>query len=158
MPAASDGVELSPKSLHDLRQLSAAYKAGDKVLQKRIRTGLQQAAKPLAETVVRQGAAGLPRRGGLRARILASKGAVTASLAARNPSVSIRLANSQKDSLKGLDEGFVRHPVFRTGRWVAQPVRSKGAFTAAFQRNAAGVRDRVNAEVAKALDEIAREA
>lgn len=158
---ASDGVHLSPQSLADLHKLGEAYKGGDRVLQKRLRTGLQSAAKPLADTVLRQGSAGLPQRGGLRARIAGSRAAVTASLSARTPSVSIRLANAQKDSLSGLDQGLLRHPVFQRadggGVWVAQRVRPH-QFSEAFKRNAPSVRDRVSAEVAKALDEIAREA
>lgn len=158
MPA-SDGVELSPQSLHDLRQLATAYKEGDKVLQKRLRDGLKAAGKPLADAVVHEGSADLPARGGLRARIAASRGSVTASLAARTPSVSIRLADRFKDSLKGLDEGLVRHPVYgNRSAWVAQRLATGGAFTAAFNRNAPKVRDEVNAEIQKALDQIAREA
>jgi hypothetical protein len=153
----ADGIEVSPKSLADLRQLGAAYKGGDKVLQKRLRTGLQAAEKPLSEAVVRDGSAALPARGGLRARVAASRGAVTASLASRNVAVSIRATNRQKDALGALDSGLLRHPVYGHGKWVAQTIRAN-QFSDAFRRHAPDAQRRVNAEIAKALDEIAQEA
>src|SRR4249919_2935090 len=152
-----DGVELAPSSLADLRRLGDAYKGGDKALQKRLRTGLQAAAKPLSERVVKEGAAGMPARGGLRARLESARGGVTASLAGRTVAVSIRIANREKDSLSALNSGLLRHPVFKTGAWTSQRVPA-GTYDEAFKRGAPEATDRVNAEIAKALDEIAREA
>lgn len=151
-------VQLAPSSLRDLRQLGEAYKAGDKVLQKRLRDGLKAAGKPLAEVVLRQGSASLPRRGGLRARVLAGRPTVTASLGGSKPRVTIALTDKQKDSIAGLESGSIRHPVFNTGTWASQPSGVRGAYSRAFNRNAPTVRDRVNAEVAKGLEEIARDA
>jgi hypothetical protein len=153
----ADGVELSPKSLADLRQLGDAYKGADKALQKRLRTGLQAAGKPLAEQVIREGSADLPARGGLRARIAASRPGITAALAGRNVSVSVRIVNKQKDALGAYDSGTLRHPVFKTGRWVAQGIPAD-RFVEAFRRGAPEATDRVNAEIGKALSEIAADA
>lgn len=154
---ADDGVQLAPQSLRDLRDLGAAYKAGDKAIQKRMRDGLKDAAMPLGVDVVREGSEALPTKGGLRARAASARPGVTASLGGRTVSVSIRAANKQKDSLAGWDAGLVRHPVFKTGAWVTQRIRPH-AYTDAFNKGAPKVRDKVNAAVQKALDDIAREA
>ena len=153
----ADGVELSPKSLADLRQLGEAYKGADKVIQKRIRTGIQAAGKPLAEKVIREGSSGFPSGGGLRARIAASRPGITAALAGRTASVSVRITNRQKDALGAYDSGTIRHPVYKTGSWVAQSVPAH-QFSDAFKRGAPEATDRVNAEIAKALGEIAGDA
>lgn len=153
----TDGVELSPASLADLRRLGDAYKGADKVIQKRLRTGLQSAAKPLAERVVRGLADAMPARGGLAARVASSRPGITASGAGRNVSVSVRITNNQKDALAGLNAGIIRHPVYRTGVWVSQSVPA-GKADEAFRRGAPETTRAVNAEIAKALGEIAADA
>jgi hypothetical protein len=150
----ADGLGLTPNSLADLRQLGDAYKGADKIIQKRMRTGIQEAGKPLAERVVREGSEDLPSRGGLRARIAAARPGITAALAGRNVAVSVRIANRQKDALGALDSGTLRHPVWKTGRWVAQSIPA-GRFDAAFRRGAPEATEKVNAAVAQALREIA---
>jgi hypothetical protein len=157
MPDPAVGVHLAPSSLADLHRLAEAYKGGDKIIQKRMRTGLQAAAKPLAEQVVHEGSAVLPARGGLRARVAAARGGVTAALGGRNVAVSVRITDRQKDALGAMDSGLIRHPVFRTGAWTSQRVPA-GGFSDAFKRGSPQATERVNAEIAKALDEIAREA
>ena len=165
----ADGIELAPSSLADLRRLGDAYKGGDKILQKRLRSGLQAAAKPLAEDVIREGSEKMPERGGLRARIAASRPGITASLAAKNVSLSVRITNRQRDALGTYDSGKIRHPVFGEKRlklssdgslgsaWVAQTIPAD-QFSDAFKRGAPEAMRRVNAEMAKALNEIAGEA
>lgn len=151
-------VYLAPQSLRDLRQLGDVYKGADKTLQKRLRTGLQNAAKPLAAQVLREGSASLPSRGGLRARVAGARAGVTASLGGRRVSVSIRLANRERDSLGALDTGVIRHPVFgHSDTWVSQQIRPH-QFSDAFDRGAPLAEARVRLEMQKALDEIAREA
>ena len=152
-----DGVELSPRSLADLRKLGDAYKGGDKILQKRLRVGLQAAARPLAAYVLEEGSAELPVGGGLRARVRGARAGITASLAARNVAVSIRIANREKDALGALDSGRLRHPVFNTGVWVEQQIPAN-KFSEAFARGAVPAQRRVRLEMDRALDEIAREA
>jgi len=155
--AGQDSVHLDQHSLAELHQLGEAYKNGDKALQKRMRQGLQEAAKPLAEQVVREGSGGLPSRGGLRARIAASKPAISALLSGKSPSVSVRIANRQKDALRRYDSGLIRHPVYKTGVWVPQGI-SADLFANAFKRGAPEATKRVNAAVAQALQDIANDA
>jgi len=150
-------VHLSPKSVADLKQLGEAYRAGDKDIRKAIRDGLTKAGKPLADKVVREGAAKMPRRGGFAARIAASRGRVAGSYTSRGATVSIAIANREKDALKALDEGQLRHPVWKTGVWAAQSVPAH-AFTNAFNAGADDVRDDMNEAVDAALNDIARRA
>jgi len=153
----ADGVELAPQSLRDLRKLGDVYKGAEKPIQARLRKGLQEAGKPLATQVISGLSRAMPRRGGLAARIAASRPGITASLAARSVSVSVRIANRQKDALGALDSGTLRHPVYKTGVWVAQSVPA-GRADEAFRRGQPEALARVNAEIARALDEIAGDA
>lgn len=146
--------ELAPQSLRDLRQLGDAYKGAEKAIQARMRKGIQAAAKPLAEKVIREGAAQMPARGGLRARLLASRPGITASLAAKNVSVAVRITNRQKDAMGAYDSGLIRHPVYGRGAWVAQTVPA-GRYAHAFSQGQPETTKAVNAEIGKALQEIA---
>ena len=56
-----------------------------------------------------------------------------------------------------MDLGRLRHPTYGHRPWVSQTVPA-GAFTEPFQDGSSDVRNRVSAEVARLLDEIAREA
>jgi hypothetical protein len=72
-------------------------------------------------------------------------------------SVSVRITDRQKDALGAYDSGTLRHPVFKTGAWVAQSIPAN-AFADAFRRGQPEATDAVNAEIAKALAEIAADA
>lgn len=150
--------ELSPRSLADLRQLGDVYRGAEKDIRKAIRDALTAAGKPLATDVVREGSSELPARGGLRARVAASRGAVSGSFTARGASVSIRIADRMKDALGGMDEGLLRHPVFgNQSVYVAQQI-PKGAFSRAFDRGAPETRERVARSIQQVLEDIARRA
>jgi len=164
-----DGVEIAPSSLADLRQLGEAYRAGDKALQKRVRTALQDAGKQLASDVPRLGAEKMPQRGGLAARIAAARGGVTVSLSSSRVSVSIRAKTREGYALRKINQGIVRHPVFGEKRlklskegslgsaWVAQKV-PENAFTDAFEKESPKTKEAVRAAVQKALQDIAGDA
>jgi hypothetical protein len=154
---ADETVQLAPKSLADLRKLSEVYRGAEKDIKKGIRDALKAAGKPLADEVVRAGSAEMPARGGLRARIASSRGTVSGSFTTRGATVSIRIADRLKDSLGGLDEGLLRHPVFGHATYVAQQI-PKGAFTNAFDRGAPETRDRVARSIQQVLEDIARRA
>lgn len=141
--------------LEELRRAGRIYKAAGKDLRKQVRDAMKAAAGPLGEHVVSEGAEAMPSRGGLQARIRASRGTISARLTGSNPTVVVQLRNRQRDALGGLNAGVVRHPVFQTGRWVSQSVPA-GSFTAAFERHAPEVRDKVLDAMQGTLDDIAR--
>lgn len=153
-----DGLQISPTSIEDLRKLGEAYKAGDKPLQKHIRSSLQASAKQLSSEVIRKGASRMPVRGGLAARLLASRGGVTVSLSGRNPQVSIRATSREGYALRQIDRGEVRHPLFgNRGHWYSQRV-PEHAFSDAFKEGAPRVREDLARGIQAALDDIARDA
>jgi hypothetical protein len=141
------------------RAANALTGLGDKQLRLATGRGLRTAAKPLGEAMVRAGAADMPRRGGLSARVAASKVGVTASLTGANPRVLIRLRTRQGDDLSGMDRGQVRHPVFsRAGRrptWVRQSVPA-GSFTRAFNAGAPQVREALSRQIQQVVNAAAR--
>lgn len=142
-----------------MHQLADAYQGAEQVVQKRLRTGLQDAAKPLPASVVREGSSTLPAGGGLRARAAGAKGVVTTSERGRAVSVSIRVANREGDDFGAFDRGEVRHSVFGLFVPGMKPQRvPAGRFSSAFRRGEAGVTRRADAELGKGLDEIARKA
>ncbi|MGZ4559482.1 MAG: hypothetical protein ACXVGQ_00365 [Mycobacteriaceae bacterium] len=146
-----------------LQAAHALNEAGDKELRKAVYRGFRDAAKPLGERMVRAGAAAMPKRGGLSARVAGSKIGIRNATTGRNPKVEIQLKTAQGYDLKGMDRGEVRHPVFaRAGRkrvWARAPQRVPvGSFTAAFEEGAPGVRERIVRELQSVFDETARRA
>jgi hypothetical protein len=154
----TDGVEFAPSSLAQLRKLGEAYRAGEAELQTNLENALQAAARPLGPEVIRAGASRMPRTGGLQARVARARAKVTTITRGRTISVALSLANQQGDSLAGLDEGLLYHPVF--GRWVGAPAQkvTARAFSKAFEAG----RHRVEVDAAKAVQatasDIARKA
>lgn len=150
-----DGVTI--QGVEDIGRLGAAYRAGGKELRTRIRKAMQEAAKPLAVEVRDKGAAKMPHRGGLSGRIAAARAGVSLTASTRSTAVAIRLGTREKYDLRSMDLGRLRHPTYGHRPWVSQTVPA-GAFTEPFQDGSTDVRNRVSAEVARLLDEIAREA
>lgn len=117
---------------------------------RRVGAALRKVAQPLADRVIRDGAAVMPRRGGLSALVAASKAQVQASASGPRVGVRLRLVAGGA-SLRNLDAGVVRHPVFGNRQvWKAQAVPA-GAFTDAFEAGA----PTVEAEVVRALEGLA---
>ena len=111
------GIEKFAQVARDLKA------AGDKDLRRELYRGLNRATKPLKEAAKANTAAKLPQRGGLAARVSRARYS-TKGRAGKNPSVSIVVKDSKNRSvdLKAIDAGQVRHPTFKDGPWVTQPV------------------------------------
>ena len=143
----------------DFGRFARATRDADKSVQKAIRKGFRDAAKPLGEDVVREGSVGMPARGGLRARLSAGKIGISATFG-KNPKVTVKLGTRAGYQLSSLDRGILRHPVFaqqgQKRRWTAQRVPSS-TYSEAFQKGAPKVREHVLRETRRVLDEIARE-
>jgi hypothetical protein len=135
----------------------ALNEAGDKELRREVYAAFKKAAKPLGERIVREGAAGLPRRGGLSARVAAAKVGQSNSTTGRNPGVAITLRTKPGNGGKSIDlraidvQGKVKHPVFgRRKVWRVTNVRSQ-LFTDPFEAG----REPVAREVVDALQTVA---
>lgn len=130
--------------------------AADREVRTQVYGAFRRAAKPLSDRMIQEGSPELPHRGGLAARVGRAKASQSNATTGRNPSVAIRLKTPDGYSLRAMDEGHVRHPVFaRAGRprkWVVQSI-PKHAFTKVFEAGADGVRK----EVLDALEQVARD-
>jgi len=145
----------------DLQRVADALKAaGDGGLQKAVSGSIRAEARPLGLRVLRLGAAEMPRRGGLSARVAAGSAGVSSSLRGRVASVTVVLRNKGID-LKAMDAGVVRHPAFaradRDRVWVRQSV-PEGAFRRAFAAEATGVRSKAVDAAQGVLNDVARKA
>lgn len=152
MSARADG--------RDFKRAAAALKGlGDKDVRKAVAKGFREVAKPVGQSMVRAGAGAMPKRGGFAAQVARSSVTVGTAIVGMNPRVDIRLRNRAGYSLRPLDRGQLRHPVFaRAGRprvWVRQSVPA-GAFTREFEAQAPVVRRRVLGLLEQAVNDAAR--
>jgi hypothetical protein len=131
--------------------------AGDKVLRLAVYKTLRETAKPIGAEVLRKGAEKMPQRGGLAARV--AQGNVTAgsALTGKYPKVELRLRTRDSYSLRQLDRGVLRHPVFGNRQvWVRQSV-PEHAFSDAFQEFAPELRRLALKNAEQVLQEIKHE-
>lgn len=138
----------------DFGRVAAAMKTADADLKKAIRKALRESAKPLGVSVVRAGSAGMPARGGLRAKLQGGKVGMLFS-AGNDPKVTLKLGAKPGIGLATINRGIVRHPVYGRGKWVSQEVQA-GTYDEAFQQGAPKVRRQVLNATTEVLDDIAR--
>ncbi len=147
----------------DLDKIAKALKeAGDKDLQKQVSAAMRKVAKPIGEQTLREGAEGLPHRGGL-ADYVASKGRIGVSNSLRGRSASVTIALRNKGvRFAAMNRGILRHPVYgRPGltrkQWTwAQQAIKPGLFSDAFEKQADTARKAVNKAAQDVLDDVAR--
>lgn len=145
-----------------IKAARALNEAGDRELRKAVYRGFRTAAMPLGQRMIAGLAADMPKRGGLSARIAASKAGIRNATTGSNPRVVITLRSPSGTKLKPLNEGNLKHPVFarkgsdrKSFRWVMQSVPS-GAATRAFNEGAPAVRAVVIRDLNQVIDETAR--
>lgn len=97
--------------------------AGDKEVRRELFKALNRATKkPKAEARLRA-LQTLPKRGGLAARVAASRFS-TRNRTTRTGDAVLQIVARNPDNIRSIDKGRVRHPVFgHRDRWVAQPVK-----------------------------------
>jgi hypothetical protein len=133
--------------------------AADRTLKKEVTATLRSVTRPLAVAMIQQGSSELPRRGGLSARVAATKAQHWVGTTGNAPSAAIKLRTREGYKLKGIDEGTIRHPIFKRGtprkdwKWRAQSIRS-GAFTRPFLAGADAVRDGLMAALERVTEDI----
>lgn len=140
----------------DLQRIANRLKeAGDKGLKRRVSASLRKVARPVGERVVRKGASGLPRRGGLSSRV-ASRGRVGVSNSLGGRSASVRLLlRDGGDDLSQMDRGSLRHPVYGRKTWVRQSIRA-GLFSDALAPEMPAVRRELIAAANETLNDVAK--
>jgi hypothetical protein len=140
-------VSVEVRGADQLARLSKQLKeAGNKDLQRELSRAIAQALKPLKADLQESARTTLPRRGGLGERIARSK------FRTRRNRQGLRLQAVSQDSIRKIDRGFVRHPVFGNrevwrGQRVAMGWWSKPVEAAA---------PKVRRELEQAMDRVAK--
>lgn len=139
-----------------LTDLSRRLKAaGDKALQRQLARAIKDAVAPLKDALAESAMDSLPSRGGLNARVAASK--VKVSRRDSGSGSGLKLIAKNAYALAKLDEGAIRHPTFgRRGRryWVTQQVEP-GWFTRPVEEAAPEIQEQIQAAMAQVAAQIA---
>lgn len=139
----------------DLRRFSAAMVGADVGLRRRVQSRLRKVAAPIGREVRSKGAAGMPRRGGLRNTL--QRAAVRTSVVgwSIDPTVQVELT-ADGASIPNADRGVIVHPVFgNRGVWVRQNVPA-GSWTKALRSQESKMRDALGREINAVVRDVAR--
>lgn len=136
-----EGTEQFKAAAHALNQL------GDRDVRRAVYAGFREVGQPLGIRSRDAGAAAMPRRGGLSARLRQARVGQQNATTGSNPRVVIRISAREGYDLPALDRGQLRHPVFgRRNVWREQAVPAK-AWSTEFEKGAPEVRDKVIAQL-----------
>lgn len=115
--------------------------AGEVGLRRELLAAIRKAAKPIPAAAKASALDKLPRRGGLAARVAASRIGIRTRTTGRN--VGIRVEAKGLYNLRRMDAGTVRHPDFgNRDRWFSQPV-PEGWFSKPAEAAAGDVRGEI---------------
>lgn len=141
---------------HFKRAAQALNELGDRGVRRAVYKGFREVGKPLGEAARAAGAAAMPRRGGMAARVAAARIGQTNATTGANPRVVVRLSTAEGYDLPGLNRGTLRHPVFgRRNTWRSQPV-APNSFTDGFEAGAPQARDAVIRQLEQVTAEAVR--
>lgn len=140
----------------------AAVKAlneyADKGFLKEVRADMRRAAKPLGDKVIREGAAEMPKRGGLSRELAKAKMSQSNTTSGRNPGVSMLFRTKPSHDLKSIDGGTVRHPNWGRrgkGQWSETKV-TPGAYSRPFEAGAPEVAHEIVSGLTRIASDIAQ--
>ena len=135
----------------ELAELGRKLKGADKVIAKELRKALRDEVKPTIQDIRAYARAILPNRGGLADRVAAQKFGARTSFAAKGGAVKIVGAGMK--SMKSIDAGKLRHPVFGNRKvWVPQSV-TPGFFTGPIEDDLPKIREGIQ----RAMDRTAEQ-
>ena len=143
----ADGIQGAEKFLTLSKALKAAGQTG---LRKELHNGIQQAAKPVIKEVRAAALSSLPSGGGLNAHVAKTRARIRVKTG-RDPGVDVAWGRRQP----GYMDGAVRHPVFKTGRWVTQQVDGDW-FDGTVEKAAPVVRPEIDKAIESICDKIVR--
>ena len=137
----------------DMAQLGRQLKEAPKELTKQLRREMRAEAKPTIQDIKSYARAILPNRGGLADRVAGQSYGLRSSFT--NKGVGIKfVATMRMKSLKDIDAGRLRHPVFgNRDVWRQQSV-TPGFFTGPIEDDV----PRIRAAIVKAMERTAAEA
>lgn len=142
-------MDLVIKGADDLGVLAKRLKeVGDKTLRKELLAGIRVATKGTKAAIKANALSSLPARGGLAAIVANSK---VSTKTRTTGAIGIRITAANPHSIRGMDRGNLRHPVFgNRGKWVSQKVKA-GWFTDPIEADAPNIRY----EIGQAMSSVA---
>ena len=137
-----------------MRQLGRQLKEAPKELTLKLRKELRAEAKPTIQDIKSYARAILPARGGLADRVASQSYGLRSSFTTKGVGIKF-VGNTRKvKSLKDIDSGRLRHPLFGSRRhWYQQKV-TPGFFTGPIEDDV----PRIRAAMLKAMERTAAEA
>lgn len=139
-------------SAPDYQKVARALKDADRTIRLEYTRTLRAIAKPLAQSVLEDGAAKLPKRGGLADRVAGA----TVSVSATQMRAVASLKTDEGYDLRAMERGKLRHPTYGHKPWVQQAIPSR-VFGEAFDERAPAARAAMLAAGDQALRKIAVE-
>jgi len=134
-----------------LRILGAKLKVADRAMRLQLSRNFRVATKPI---IAKQRAAArdrLPHTGGLNEIVAKSQIGTRSSLTGRSVGVTIVARN--RDNIRNIDGGMVRHPTYGRPPWVNQAV-PEGWFTEPAEESATELRAAASEAIAHTLKEL----
>jgi hypothetical protein len=111
------GIQFSVGGVDKFNALMLRLKDGDKQVRLAFLRAVRAAVAPLKDSVKSSALELLPKRGGLAAKIAASKYGI------RTSATTVSFQTVSPFEIKTIDQGIVRHPVFgHPIKWVSEPV------------------------------------
>lgn len=141
------------EELEALSRRLKASAAGD--LRKELLKGIRESGKPTVRDVKASARERLPHSGGLAAKVAGS----TFGLRTRTSgnTVGVRIVGNSRSvkSLRALNSGVLRHPVFGHDVWVSQNI-APGFFSDPIEKDADHIRDSIRAAMAEVARKLER--
>lgn len=140
------------KSTGNLIAKATAFRNFDPVLKRELSKRIRQATEPLKAEIAASALAKLPKAGGLAQLIAESKTTTTVTLAGNKTGVRLRTRSPR--SIKTIDQGKVRHPVYGNRKvWVDEDVKPD-FWTEPVEKSKPEITAAVNTAVHSVLEEI----
>ncbi len=144
-------VDVTVRGANELERLGRRLKAaGAGELKKELLRGIRASNKPTIAAVRASARERLPQRGGLAALVAGSRIGTRTRLTGQ--SVGVQIKGTGKVNVSGINDGFVRHPVFGNRKvFVTQQVAA-GWFDEPIEKAAPAIRKEIQA----AMSDVAR--
>lgn len=150
----------------DYERFARALKAaGDKKLMRNVNKSMREAAKPIGERMLRDGAAKLPHRGGFSARVASTPPAMQFRVSANSVYAAIVFGQNKRKGIdfRSIDAGILRHPVFARATqtrdewtWTRQAV-VPAAFSEELPKHLPEFRSALVEAIQQTLNDVAKE-
>ena len=147
-------LEQGARELETVARRMKAVGRGD--LRKELLKGIRVAAKPAVQDVKASARANLPRRGGLADQVARSSFGVRTRLTGNSAGVRIAGTSRSVKSLRAINEGRLRHPVFGNRKVWREQRLEPGFFTDPIEKRAPEIRRGIQQVMTKIANDVER--